>query len=121
VENNVETLATHGRPSLDYDKATAFTIETCLTEYPYLSVPYSSTMSSEMPPGAAPPVPSPEYMAETRGPIISGVTWLAVVLPLVVVSLRLYTRAVLRKVFGVDDYLICVAMVSTVHAQDDVL
>jgi hypothetical protein len=74
-----------------------------------------------MPSGAAPTIPSPEYMAETRGPIISGVIWLAVGLPLVVVSLRLYTRAIMRKVFGIDDYLICVAMVSTKHDQDDML
>ena len=57
-------------------------------------------------------VPSPEYLAESRGPTIRAVTWLSVLLPLLVVSLRVYTRVFVRKVFGLDDWVIVFSLVS---------
>ncbi|KAI1059116.1 hypothetical protein LB507_003905 [Fusarium sp. FIESC RH6] len=51
-------------------------------------------------------VPSPEYLAESRGPMIRTVTWLSVLLPTLLVSLRVYTRVFVRKVFGLDDWVI---------------
>lgn len=59
-----------------------------------------------------PPPPSPEYLAETRGPVIRTVTWLSVFIPVILVSLRIYTRLFVRKVFGVDDWVIALSLVS---------
>ncbi|RGP79539.1 integral membrane pth11 [Fusarium longipes] len=56
---------------------------------------------------------SPEYLAETRGPAIRTVTWLSVFLPFVLVSLRIYTRLFIRKVFGLDDWVIVLSLVSS--------
>lgn len=61
---------------------------------------------------AAGPPPSPEYLAETRGPMIRAVTWLSVILPFILVSLRVYTRVFVRKVFGLDDWVIVFSLVS---------
>ncbi|KAF4457850.1 integral membrane PTH11 [Fusarium albosuccineum] len=55
--------------------------------------------------------PSPEFLAETRGPIIRCTTWASVAIPIVVVALRTYTRLVLRKVFGLDDWVIVFSLV----------
>ncbi|KAF5003122.1 hypothetical protein FDECE_10313 [Fusarium decemcellulare] len=61
-------------------------------------------MSAEAP-------PSPEFLTETRGPIIRCTTWASVAVPIVVVALRTYTRLVLRKVFGLDDWIIVFALI----------
>jgi hypothetical protein len=57
-------------------------------------------------------VPSPEYLAESRGPVIRTITWLSVLIPTLVVSLRVYTRVFVRKVFGLDDWVIVFSLVS---------
>jgi hypothetical protein len=64
------------------------------------------------PPAAAGPPSSPEYLAETRGPAIRTITWLSVFLPFLLVSLRVYTRVFVRKVFGLDDWVIVFSLVS---------
>lgn len=63
------------------------------------------------------PTTSPEGLADTRGPIIRSVTWLSAIVPLILVSLRAYTRLFLRKVFGLDDWVIVFALVKTVPRQ----
>ena len=55
--------------------------------------------------------PSPEYLAETRGPMIRTVTWLSVIFPILFVGLRVYTRLFVRKVFGLDDWVIVISLV----------
>ncbi|KAI9896841.1 hypothetical protein N3K66_007863 [Trichothecium roseum] len=60
-------------------------------------------------PGTGPP-PTPEFLAETRQPAIRAVTWLSAALPTIIVLVRCYTRVVVRKVFGVDDWLIVLAV-----------
>jgi len=55
--------------------------------------------------------PSPEYLAETRGPMIRTVTWLSVIFPILFVALRVYTRLFVRKVFGLDDWVIVLSLV----------
>ncbi|KAM0563044.1 hypothetical protein ACHAPJ_001888 [Fusarium lateritium] len=60
---------------------------------------------------ASGPPPSPEYLAESRGPMIQTVTWLSVAFPIVFVSLRVYTRLFVRKVFGLDDWVIVFSLI----------
>ncbi|KAJ4266148.1 hypothetical protein NW762_004128 [Fusarium torreyae] len=60
---------------------------------------------------AAGPPPSPEYLAQSRGPMIQTVTWLSVAFPIVFVSLRVYTRLFVRKVFGLDDWVIVFSLI----------
>lgn len=67
---------------------------------------------------SAEPTTSPEGLADTRGPIIRSVTWLSVIVPIILVSLRVYTRLFLRKVFGLDDWVIVFALVITVPRQN---
>ncbi|KAJ4044976.1 hypothetical protein NW760_010445 [Fusarium oxysporum] len=55
--------------------------------------------------------PSPEYLAETRGPMIRTVTWLSVIFPILFVALRVYTRLFVRKVFGLDDWVIVLSLI----------
>lgn len=61
--------------------------------------------------------PSPEYLAETRGPMIRTVTWLSVIVPTLIVSLRVYTRVFIRKVFGLDDWIIVSSLVGRFLSQ----
>ena len=63
--------------------------------------------------GASPPgpPPTPEYLAESQEATIRGVTWMSVIVPLVIVTLRVFTRLQLRKVFGIDDGFIVFAVV----------
>ena len=68
-------------------------------------------MSSGSPAGAQPPLPTPEYLAESLAPTIRGVLWTSVVVPLVFVLLRCYARYMVRKVFALDDWFILLAMV----------
>ncbi|KAF4442237.1 hypothetical protein F53441_11799 [Fusarium austroafricanum] len=58
-----------------------------------------------------PPPPSAAYLAETRGPMIRTVTWLSVIFPILFVALRVYTRLFVRKVFGLDDWVIVFSLV----------
>ncbi|KAF5563379.1 integral membrane protein PTH11 [Fusarium phyllophilum] len=60
---------------------------------------------------AAAATPSPEYLAETRGPMIRTVTWLSVIFPILFVGLRVYTRLFVRKVFGLDDWVIVISLI----------
>ncbi|KAF5020469.1 hypothetical protein F66182_7508 [Fusarium sp. NRRL 66182] len=60
---------------------------------------------------ASEPPPSSEYLAESRSPVIRSVTWLSVILPFIFVSLRVYTRLFVRKVFGLDDWVIVFALI----------
>ncbi|KAF5973200.1 integral membrane protein PTH11 [Fusarium bulbicola] len=60
---------------------------------------------------AAAATPSPEYLAETRGPMIRTVTWLSVIFPIIFVGLRVYTRLFVRKVFGLDDWVIVLSLI----------
>jgi hypothetical protein len=60
------------------------------------------------------PPPSPEYLAETRGPAIRTVTWISVFVPVLLVSLRIYTRLFVRKVFGLDDWVITLSLLSLI-------
>ncbi|KAM0321744.1 hypothetical protein ACHAPQ_009284 [Fusarium lateritium] len=60
---------------------------------------------------ASGPPPTAEYLAESRGPVIRTVTWLGVIIPFIFVVLRVYTRLFVRKVFGLDDWVIVFAMV----------
>ncbi|KAJ5113485.1 hypothetical protein N7456_002019 [Penicillium angulare] len=48
-------------------------------------------------------------MGETRAPILQGVMWVMAIVPLVFVSMRIYVRVCLRRVFGWDDFIIIVA------------
>lgn len=57
------------------------------------------------------PPPTAEFLAESRGPVIRTVTWLGVIIPFIFVVLRVYTRVFVRKVFGMDDWVIVFAMV----------
>ncbi|RSL43029.1 hypothetical protein CEP54_015249 [Fusarium duplospermum] len=60
---------------------------------------------------SAEPTTSLEGLADTRGPIIRSVTWLSVIVPIILVGLRAYTRLFLRKVFGLDDWVIVFALI----------
>jgi hypothetical protein len=51
-------------------------------------------------------------MAENRGPQVSGVSALFLVLTWIFVSMRIYCRLVIVKCFGLDDYLAVIAQVS---------
>jgi hypothetical protein len=51
-------------------------------------------------------------MAEDRGPQVSGVSTLFLVLTWIFVSMRIYCRLVIVKSFGLDDYLAVIAQVS---------
>ncbi|RSL72144.1 hypothetical protein CEP53_001194 [Fusarium sp. AF-6] len=60
---------------------------------------------------SAEPTTSLEGLTDTRGPIIRSVTWLSVIVPIILVGLRAYTRLFLRKVFGLDDWVIVFALI----------
>ncbi|WZH41915.1 Integral membrane protein PTH11 [Fusarium acuminatum] len=60
---------------------------------------------------ASEPPPTAEFLAESRGSVIRTVTWLGVVIPFIFVVLRVYTRVFVRKVFGLDDWVIVFAMI----------
>jgi hypothetical protein len=53
------------------------------------------------------------YLDESRAPTIQGVMWTMAIVPLVFVLMRLYVRVALRRVFGWDDFIIIIALVST--------
>jgi hypothetical protein len=59
----------------------------------------------------------PELDAETRVPILIGISIAFVVLSSIVVALRLYTRYVIVKVAGPDDITIAIAQVGPVFRQ----
>ncbi|VUC35060.1 unnamed protein product [Clonostachys rosea] len=54
---------------------------------------------------------SPEFLAQSRGPSIRGVVWVSVVCSIIIVIMRVHTRIFLRRVFGIDDWVIVFAMV----------
>jgi hypothetical protein len=53
------------------------------------------------------------YLDDSRAPTIQGVMWTMAIVPLVFVLMRLYVRVALRRVFGWDDFIIIIALVST--------
>ena len=57
---------------------------------------------------------TPEYLAEDESGKLITVMWVATILPFIFVSLRLYVRTVIKKSFGWDDGIACVALVSLV-------
>lgn len=52
------------------------------------------------------------YMEQSRGPLVQGVMWTMSIVPLFFVCGRLYVRVCLKRVFGWDDFIIIVAIVS---------
>lgn len=44
--------------------------------------------------------------------------WTMAIVPLVFVSMRLYVRVCLKRVFGWDDFIIIIAIVSTFYLLD---
>lgn len=52
------------------------------------------------------------YLLESRAPILQGVMWTVAIVPLMFVAMRLYVRIYLRRVFGWDDFIIIIAIVS---------
>lgn len=55
---------------------------------------------------------SEDYLQASRAPLLQGVMWTMAIVPLVFVLMRLYVRAVLKRVFGWDDFIIIIATVS---------
>jgi hypothetical protein len=53
------------------------------------------------------------YLHESRAPTVQGVMWTMAIVPLVFVLMRLYVRVAVRRVFGWDDFIIIIALVST--------
>ena len=52
------------------------------------------------------------YMEQSRAPLVQGVMWTMSIVPLFFVCGRLYVRVFLKRVFGWDDFIIIVAIVS---------
>lgn len=46
------------------------------------------------------------------GPMLNAVLWVQIVVGIIFVCLRLYTRRMILRNVGWDDYLICISMVS---------
>jgi hypothetical protein len=55
---------------------------------------------------------SASYLAESRSSTVQGVMWVMAIVPLVFVCMRLYVRVFLKRVFGWDDFIIIIAVVS---------
>lgn len=64
--------------------------------------------------GPARQAPSPEAPGENRSGIIIGIVALCWLLATVVVTLRIYTRKVLLKQMGTDDYFAAASLVSLI-------
>ena len=56
---------------------------------------------------------SQSYLDESRAPSVQGVMWTMAIVPLVIVMMRLYVRVAIRRVFGWDDFIIIIAIVSS--------
>ncbi|KAK2026104.1 hypothetical protein LX32DRAFT_642179 [Colletotrichum zoysiae] len=54
---------------------------------------------------------APKIRTETNGPYVTGIAVGFAIAAAAVFSLRLYTRLVLLKTAGKDDWTICIAMV----------
>jgi len=52
------------------------------------------------------------YLAESRSSTVQGVMWTMALVPLAFVGMRLYVRVLLKRVFGWDDFIIIIAIVS---------
>ena len=59
--------------------------------------------------------PSASYLAESRSSTVQGVMWTMGLVPLVFVGMRLYVRVLLKRVFGWDDFIIIITIVSILH------
>lgn len=64
----------------------------------------------------APPLP-PEYIAYSNADQILSITGTFFAAAAVIVLLRCYVRIAMLKVFGIDDYIMVVAMVCSVLLQ----
>lgn len=56
---------------------------------------------------------SQSYLDESRAPSVQGVMWTMAIVPLVIVMMRLYVRVAIRRVYGWDDFIIIIAIVSS--------
>lgn len=63
------------------------------------------------------PTMTPEYMAESESAKLITVMWIVTVLPMIFVGLRVYVRLCVKKHFGWDDAIACVALVSDTYLQ----
>ena len=54
-----------------------------------------------------------------KGPMVNGVLWLEVVIFIVFVSLRFYTRKVILNSVGPDDYIVILAAVGATRCKPD--
>lgn len=61
------------------------------------------------------------YFAQNHAPKIQVAIWVMGIVTLIFGGLRLYVRSVLRKVFGWDDYMIIIALVSGKRRLNDYL
>lgn len=57
---------------------------------------------------------SASYLAESRSSTVQGVMWVMAIVPLAFVCMRLYVRVCLKRVFGWDDFIIIIAIVSKI-------
>jgi hypothetical protein len=67
-------------------------------------------MKRQAAPGA-PPMPTPEEIAFTNAPAILAITGSFFAAAAFIFLLRVYVRVGMLKVFGIDDYVMTVAMV----------
>lgn len=65
-----------------------------------------------------PPQLTPEQIAYTNAPEILAITGSFFAAAALVVLLRCYVRLVMLKVFGIDDYIMVVAMVSEANVNE---
>lgn len=57
------------------------------------------------------PPPTQEFLDETLQPVIRGIMYTFTILAVIVVGLRCYTRLFLRRVFGLDDWVMVLTVV----------
>jgi hypothetical protein len=75
----------------------------------------NSTTSGGPPLGAGPPLPPPDqYKVETS---VFGFAISMTILSAIAVIARFYTRGIIRKVIGAEDYCILVAFVRTYRTR----
>ena len=67
---------------------------------------------------AGPPPLTPEELAYTNAPEILAISGSFFAVATLVVLLRCYVRLVMLKVFGIDDYVMVVAMVCKLSALE---
>lgn len=58
-----------------------------------------------------PPALDPAYVAADQRPTLRGIMWTLSIVPSVVVIVRIYVRAAIKKSFGWDDSIVIAATV----------